>query len=202
MSSLNSRLKGLGFGSKRKSSAVAAPTTSSPDPNPTSTPPLPPLPGATRPIDTPSSSTSSLPMNQPGAVGRPPSYTNNFAPNPAAVGRTASPMVGGTPRTPPTTHPQAASHPPQPKPREPTPAHPRPAVSPSSALLQTHPFSRLYSRQRSYRAPRRRPAGRIAADEDARRLIMGLNEISTYQLPFRAFSNTTFVFHIQFFCHD
>lgn len=102
MSSLNSRLKGLGFGSKRKSSAVAALTTSSPDPNPTSTPPLPPLPGATRPIDTPSSSTSSLPMNQPGAVGRPPSYTNNFAPNPAAVGRTASPMVGGTPRTPPT----------------------------------------------------------------------------------------------------
>ena len=39
-------------------------------------------------------------MNQhPGAGGRPPSYTNNYAPAPA--GRTASPMASGTPRTPP-----------------------------------------------------------------------------------------------------
>jgi hypothetical protein len=40
-------------------------------------------------------------MNHPGAGGRPPSYTNNYVPAPAAVGRTASPMAGGTPRIPP-----------------------------------------------------------------------------------------------------
>jgi actin-like ATPase involved in cell morphogenesis len=41
-------------------------------------------------------------MNHPAAGGRPPSYTNNYAPAPAAAGRTTSPMAGGTPRTPPT----------------------------------------------------------------------------------------------------
>lgn len=40
-------------------------------------------------------------MNHPGVGGRPPSYTNNYAPAPAAVGRTTSPMASGTPRTPP-----------------------------------------------------------------------------------------------------
>ena len=41
-------------------------------------------------------------MNHTAAGGRPPSYSNNYAPAPAAVGRTTSPMAGGTPRTPPT----------------------------------------------------------------------------------------------------
>jgi len=40
-------------------------------------------------------------MNHPGAAGRPPSYTNNYAPAPAGVGRTTSPMATGNPRTPP-----------------------------------------------------------------------------------------------------
>jgi hypothetical protein len=95
---MNSRFKGLGFGSKRKSSANV-PTIAQ---NPTSSAPqLPQLTG--RPLaSTASSSTTSLPMNHPGAGGRPPSYTNNYAPAPAAVGRTTSPMASGTPRTPPT----------------------------------------------------------------------------------------------------
>ena len=102
MSSLNNRFKGLGFGSKRKSSANV-PTTIATNPS-SSAPQLPQLnqlPG--RPASTSAaSSTTSLPMNHPGAGGRPPSYSNNYAPAPAAVGRTTSPMAGGTPRTPPT----------------------------------------------------------------------------------------------------
>jgi hypothetical protein len=91
---MNSRFKGLGFGSKRKSSASVTTIAQ----NPTSSTPQ--LPG--RPIlSTASSSTTSLPMNHPGPGGRPPSYTNNYSPAPASVGRTQSPMAG-TPRTPPT----------------------------------------------------------------------------------------------------
>lgn len=105
MSSMNSRFKGLGFGSKRKSSANV-PTIAQ---NPTSTPQL--LPGRPVPAASPSpggppsiasSSTTSLPMNHPGAGGRPPSYTNQYSPAPAAVGRTQSPLNQGLPRTPPT----------------------------------------------------------------------------------------------------
>jgi hypothetical protein len=92
---MNSRFKGLGFGSKRKSSANV-PTTIAQNPS-SSTPQLPgrPLP------PTASSSTTSLPMNHTGPGGRPPSYTNQYSPAPASVGRTQSPMAG-TPRTPPT----------------------------------------------------------------------------------------------------
>lgn len=94
MSSLNSRFKNLGFGgSKRKSSANSPQLPH----HPTSTPQL-----AGRPVpDSAASSTTSLPMNHPGAAGRPPSYTNNYAPAPAGVGRTTSPMATGNPRTPP-----------------------------------------------------------------------------------------------------
>lgn len=102
MSSMNSRLKGLGFGSKRKSSANV-PTTVALQQNPTSSEPqLTGRPVGPDPSTTASSSTTSLPMNHPGSGGRPPSYTNNYAPAPAAVGRTASPMASGNPRTPPT----------------------------------------------------------------------------------------------------
>jgi hypothetical protein len=96
MSSMNSRFKGLGFGSKRKSSAQV-PTIAQ---NPSSSAPQ--LQGRPVPPSTASSSTTSLPMNHPAAGGRPPSYTNNYAPAPAAVGRTQSPMANTTPRTPPT----------------------------------------------------------------------------------------------------
>lgn len=90
---MNSRFKGLGFGSKRKSSASVPSLTPS-----GSTPQHSPLGG---PASIASSSTSSLPqMNHPGTGGRPPSYTNQYAPAPAAAGRTQSPMVGN-PRTPP-----------------------------------------------------------------------------------------------------
>jgi hypothetical protein len=42
-------------------------------------------------------------MNHTGAGGRPPSYTNQYSPAPAAVnGRTQSPLTTGNPRTPPT----------------------------------------------------------------------------------------------------
>lgn len=98
MSSMNSRLKGLGFGSKRKSSGNTPTLAQNPNQNPTSSAPQ--LVGKPIPPSA-SSSTTSLPMNHPGAGGRPPSYTNNYAPAPAAVGRTTSPMASGTPRTPP-----------------------------------------------------------------------------------------------------
>ena len=104
MSSLNNRFKGLGFGSKRKSSATV-PTFIATKPS-SSAPQLPQidqLAGRSAPAnDSATSSTTSLPMNQSGAGGRPPSYTNNYAPAPTAVGRATSPMAGGTPRTPPT----------------------------------------------------------------------------------------------------
>jgi len=105
MSSLNNRFKGLGFGSKRKSSANV-PTSIATNPF-ASAPQLPQinqLPGRPAPSsNSAASSTASLPMNNhPSAGGRPPSYSNNYAPAPAAAGRTTSPMAGGTPRTPPT----------------------------------------------------------------------------------------------------
>ena len=93
---MNSRFKGLGFGSRRKSSANIPATTLAP--NPTSSAPQLGHPLST----TASSSSASLPMNHQGSGGRPPSYTNNYAPAPAAVGRTQSPMGPGQPRTPPT----------------------------------------------------------------------------------------------------
>ncbi|KAL2069049.1 hypothetical protein VTL71DRAFT_15387 [Oculimacula yallundae] len=93
MSSMNSRFKSLGFGSKRKSSSANVPTIAQ-NPTTSSAPQLRPISAST------TSSTSSLPMNHNGAGGRPPSYTNNYAPAPAAVGRTQSPMTGN-PRTPP-----------------------------------------------------------------------------------------------------
>ncbi|KAK2628111.1 hypothetical protein QTJ16_002757 [Diplocarpon rosae] len=102
MSSMNSRLKSLGFGSKRKSSSNA-PTipqsqNQSQNQNPTTSNPAPQL----RPLSTSTtSSESSLPMNHSVPGGRPPSYTNNYAPAPpVAGGRTQSPMAGN-PRTPP-----------------------------------------------------------------------------------------------------
>jgi hypothetical protein len=92
---MNSRFKGLGFGSKRKSNANV-PTTLTPS---GSTPQLSPLGGG--PASTASSSTTSLPqMNHQNTGGRPPSYTNQYAPAPTAAGRTQSPMAGN-PRTPP-----------------------------------------------------------------------------------------------------
>ncbi|KAJ8067063.1 hypothetical protein OCU04_004443 [Sclerotinia nivalis] len=100
MSSMNARLKSLGFGSKRKSSANNISTAIPPNPtSTTSSPQLAQLPGQpTPPTQTASSSTASLPMNHPGGAGvRPPSYSNQYTP----VGRTTSPMAQGTPRTPP-----------------------------------------------------------------------------------------------------
>jgi hypothetical protein len=76
---MSSRFKSLGFGSKRKSSPQAS-TTNGIGP---STPPI------------NNSSTSSLPMNNPGQLGRPPSYTYN----PGA--RPASPLPPGQPVHPP-----------------------------------------------------------------------------------------------------
>ncbi|PBP26486.1 actin-like ATPase domain-containing protein [Diplocarpon rosae] len=102
MSSMNSRLKSLGFGSKRKSSSNAPTIPQSQNQNqnqnPTTSNPAPQL----RPLSTSTtSSESSLPMNHPVPGGRPPSYTNNYAPAPpVAGGRTQSPMTGN-PRTPP-----------------------------------------------------------------------------------------------------
>ncbi|KYK61013.1 Heat shock protein Hsp70 [Drechmeria coniospora] len=95
MSSMNSRLKGFGFG-KRKSAASIQTVDGVPS---SSTPPPPgsapqhqiPRPGA-------SSSSTSLPMNHPNAGGnRPPSYSANYPP---PLDR-ASPHQGVPNRTPP-----------------------------------------------------------------------------------------------------
>lgn len=121
MSSMNSRLKALGFG-KRKSTASSIPSTDSPRQS-TATPPpqghLPPPPQAIAqvppqipqpqfagsgpaPSIASSSSQQSLPtMNHPGAGPRPPSYTANYPQGPAPpVGQRMSPAQGPT-RTPP-----------------------------------------------------------------------------------------------------
>lgn len=95
MSSSNSRFKSLGFGSKRKSTGNP-PTLQSAS---SSTPHISPLAG--RPASIASSSSSSIPMNHQPGGGRPPSYSNNYAPAPAAVGRTTSPLANNGPRTPP-----------------------------------------------------------------------------------------------------
>ncbi len=103
MNSMNSRLKGFGLGSKRKSSA----NTSLPQVATAPGPQLPGvLPGRPGPQST-SSSASSLNtiMNpqHPGAGQRPPSYTPAYPPG-AMGNRTTSPPMPpgpGNPRTPP-----------------------------------------------------------------------------------------------------
>ncbi|CAL3962247.1 hypothetical protein PZA11_000539 [Diplocarpon coronariae] len=114
MSSMNSRLKSLGFGSKRKSSSNS-PTIAqhqnqnqnqNPSPSPSQNLTLTSVTSSSapqlRPLSTSTtSSTSSLPMNHQVPGGRPPSYTNNYVPAPPVAGaRTQSPMAGN-PRTPP-----------------------------------------------------------------------------------------------------
>jgi hypothetical protein len=99
MNSMNSRFFGLG--SKRKSTAN---NPSAPQQAANSAPHLPGvLPGRPGPPST-SSSTTSLPMNHPGAGQRPPSYTPGYPPG--VVGnRTTSPPAPqgpGVTRTPPT----------------------------------------------------------------------------------------------------
>lgn len=109
MSSVNSRFKGFGFG-KRKS---ATSFQSSPDSQHASqTPPSSghqhlPVPGQTPPLG-PSASSTSLPMNHPGAASRPPGYSPGYqqgpppgaAPPGAPIGR-SSPHGQGQNRTPP-----------------------------------------------------------------------------------------------------
>lgn len=95
MSSMNSRFKSLGFGGSKRKSNNQVPTV---PPTPSTASQTPQITG--RPVPpTASSSTTSLPMNHQGAGGRPPSYSNQYAPAPANVGR-QSPMAGN-PRTPP-----------------------------------------------------------------------------------------------------
>jgi hypothetical protein len=103
MSSMNSRFKSLGFG-KRKSAAsiqTSEGLTPSPTPPPGQIPQLPSQQQLNAPSIAPSSSTTSLPMNHPGPGNRPPSYTANFPPGQAPLGRT-SPLAQQPNRTPPT----------------------------------------------------------------------------------------------------
>ncbi|ATY60381.1 Heat shock Hsp70 [Cordyceps militaris] len=104
MSSINSRLKNFGFG-KRKSTASIQ-TVDGVPPSHTGTPPPGQIPQSNlaglAPL-TSSTSTTSLPMNHPGAGNRPPSYTANYPQNPAAqpLGRTSPLTNQGPNRTPP-----------------------------------------------------------------------------------------------------
>lgn len=113
MSSLNSRLKGLGFGKRRSSAAIQPPTGNAPSPSvpqsqtpPPGAPQIPPL-FPSRPGPSPSSASSpsqpNLQMNHPGAGPRPPSYSaTNYPPGPpGAVGRTSPLTNQGPTRTPP-----------------------------------------------------------------------------------------------------
>ncbi|KAM3540319.1 hypothetical protein ARSEF1564_006738 [Beauveria bassiana] len=101
MSSINSRLKNFGFG-KRKSTASIQTVDGLPS---TNTPPPGQIPqgnlAGLAPLSS-SNSTTSLPMNHPGASNRPPSYTANYPPGPPGqpLGRT-SPLTQGPNRTPP-----------------------------------------------------------------------------------------------------
>ncbi|KAK0387829.1 hypothetical protein NLU13_4074 [Sarocladium strictum] len=112
MNSMNSRLKGLGFGKRRSTASIQNSESQTPSQQ---TPPLGqipqhpsqqtlPLPGqtATPPVGASASSTS-LPMNHPGPGNRPPSYASNYpgAPPGAPVGRTSPHTPNQQNRTPP-----------------------------------------------------------------------------------------------------
>lgn len=114
MSSINARLKNFGFG-KRKSTAsiqtvdgVPPSTSSTPPPGqiPQQQPQQTSNPAGLAPL-TSSASTTSLPMNHPGAGNRPPSYTANYPPGPPGpggqppIGRTSPLTNQGPNRTPP-----------------------------------------------------------------------------------------------------
>lgn len=96
-SSINSRFKVLGFGSKRKSGAS---TTSShqDDIVSASTSQL-QISQSGGPITSAASSSTSLPINHSTSSVRPPSYTNNFSPAPARAGH-QSPMLNNPRNTP------------------------------------------------------------------------------------------------------
>lgn len=100
---MSSRFKSLGFGSSKRRSQANVPTLQNEQQQPTVSPQQlgrPEAPSA-------SASTNSLPMNHPGGIGRPPSYTSNSSPGGPNVQnhRSQSPMSpppGQGPRTPPT----------------------------------------------------------------------------------------------------
>ncbi|KEF58925.1 uncharacterized protein A1O9_03768 [Exophiala aquamarina CBS 119918] len=91
---MSSRFKSLGFGSKRKSSANIQNNSAASPNGSTSTAGTPPPPNSSQ------TSLQQPPMNQPGAPGRPPSYSYN-----TVAGRPQSPM-------PPPGQNQMAHHPP------------------------------------------------------------------------------------------
>ncbi|KAK4153095.1 Hsp70-like protein [Chaetomidium leptoderma] len=109
MSSLNSRLKGFGFGKRKSSASIQPPGSASPNPSllqsptpPPGPPQIPPL-FPSRPGPAPSSASHPSLMNHPGAGPRPPSYSANYPPGPPGpIGRTTSPHANqGPARTPP-----------------------------------------------------------------------------------------------------
>ena len=112
MSSMNSRLKGFGFG-KRKSTASIHPdqvTSNHSQTPPPGGPPqisqqFPSRPGPAPSIASTSSQQSlaqSLQMNHPGAGPRPPSYSANYPPGPPGPVGSTSPLTNqGPTRTPP-----------------------------------------------------------------------------------------------------
>ncbi|UPK91940.1 hypothetical protein LCI18_002875 [Fusarium solani-melongenae] len=104
MSSMNSRFKSFGFGKRKSAASIQNVEGLTPSPTP---PPgqIPQPPHQLQhqlnaPSIAASSSTTSLPMNHPGPGNRPPSYTANFPPGQAPLGRT-SPLTQQPNRTPP-----------------------------------------------------------------------------------------------------
>jgi len=108
MSSINSRLKGFGFGKRKSTASIQSPDLpQNQTPPPSGAPQIPPLfPSHTGPAPSIASTSSrqSLQMNHPGAGPRPPSYTSaNYPPGPPGpVGRTSPLTNQGPTRTPPT----------------------------------------------------------------------------------------------------
>lgn len=96
MISMNTRFKGFGFGSKRKSSASNHTLPPQAAEN-SSTPTLAGRPGHP---SNPSSTTNLEQMN-PGGITRPPSYSPSYPPGPPGQVRTTSPPMAGGSRTPP-----------------------------------------------------------------------------------------------------
>ncbi|RKF55635.1 Heat shock 70 kDa protein 12A [Golovinomyces cichoracearum] len=89
-SSINSRFKGLGFGSKRKSGASS--TNTPQEESPSSPPSQLQYPLLGRPTTSAASSSTSLSTKNNSSGTRPPSYTNNFPPAPPRADR-QSPLL-------------------------------------------------------------------------------------------------------------
>ncbi|KAG8405704.1 hypothetical protein J3459_021527 [Metarhizium acridum] len=197
MSYMNSRLKGFGFG-KRKSTASIQTTDGVP---PAGTPPpghppaqIPqhqaPLPGQTPPIGA-ASSTTSLPMNHPGAGNRPPSYTANYPP--AGPGDRPPPINTGAPvgYPPPNMAAMGQGPPPMGGPPQGGPGGPPPGLVHHRDILPVLLRLREVPLRKQFQRPNPNPAAEVeGASKSKAQLIVGIDFVR-YHLSGVAFAFAT-----------